>query len=106
MITIHKSHWFQPELWAWITALVLLGLFPPGVNSLSLCPLDHLGWWCPGDGLGLAISQVLHMKFMTSIETHLLGIPATLFLLIRSTQLIFTFYINQPRMYANTKIST
>jgi hypothetical protein len=98
--------WFHPELAAWVVAVFFLGFFPPSDGSTSLCLLDYYGWWCPGEGLGRAISHTLHMNWMTSLQTHPLGIPVTLYLLIRIVQLISNIVQRNIYTYANTKIST
>lgn len=71
------------ELTLWITALTLLGSADP-VNHqyghhFTLCPLANLGFhWCPGCGLGRAMTQVLHGNVSESFRYHWLGLPAVM----------------------------
>ncbi|MGZ3871619.1 MAG: DUF2752 domain-containing protein [Mucilaginibacter sp.] len=73
------------ELCFWIAALVSLALADPASQShFSLCPLKMLGiTWCPGCGLGHAISFLLHGVIQASFHAHWLGIPALLGILHR-----------------------
>lgn len=71
------------ELIFWIIALTLLAVAEPQdhkqVNHFSLCPLANLGLnWCPGCGLGRAITQFFHGNLTESIRQHWFGIPAVL----------------------------
>ena len=70
------------EPFVWIGALVYFALIDPSAStSLSICPLHNLGFqYCPGCGLGRSISFLLHGDILSSIQTHLLGIPAALVL--------------------------
>jgi hypothetical protein len=69
----------------WTAALVWLALMDPaGGSHVSLCPLIALGCdWCPGCGLGRAISCVLHGDLAGSFHHHFLGIPAVVILVSR-----------------------
>ena len=74
---------FPAELILWLTALLLLaaarldGLH--GSPHFSLCPLAAAGLsWCPGCGLGRAVTQAMHGNFRESLQLHLMGIPAIL----------------------------
>lgn len=72
------------EAFIWIAALIALAFTNPVEQCSSLCPLSHLGFsWCPGCGLGHAISWLFRGEFMQSIEAHPLGIPAVIILLWR-----------------------
>jgi hypothetical protein len=66
------------ELCFWIVALVSLAIANPTNQShFSLCPLKLLGiTWCPGCGLGHAISFLFHGDIKSSFHAHWLGIPA------------------------------
>ncbi|PAW92790.1 hypothetical protein CKK33_04490 [Mucilaginibacter sp. MD40] len=66
-------------------ALVCLALTNPAAQGhFSLCPLKLLGIaWCPGCGLGHAISFLLHGDLKSSFQAHWLGLPVLLVLLYR-----------------------
>lgn len=81
----------------WICAIAYLALFVNPVEThFTICPLSNLGFdFCPGCGLGNAISLLFRGKIGHSIETHLLGIPALIFLLLRIISIIkFNFTIH------------
>jgi hypothetical protein len=73
------------ELVFWITALVALALADPtNQTHFTLCPLKLLGFtWCPGCGLGHAISFLLHGDIKSSFHAHWLGMPALVIILYR-----------------------
>jgi hypothetical protein len=73
----------------WIMALAVLALSDPHEQShFILCPLRLLGFkWCPGCGLGHAISFLFHGDVQASLHAHWLGIPALLMILYRILQL-------------------
>jgi hypothetical protein len=73
------------ELVFWTAALISLGLTNPGSEShFTLCPLKSLGFtWCPGCGMGHAISFLLRGDIKSSIHAHWLGIPAVIVILHR-----------------------
>ncbi|HEY1113578.1 MAG TPA: DUF2752 domain-containing protein [Chitinophagaceae bacterium] len=64
----------------WLSALVVLFFLEEGGPSLCLFKFAGLSS-CPGCGLGHAIHYALHGAFRQSLEAHLLGVPATAFLL-------------------------
>jgi hypothetical protein len=73
------------EAWIWTCALIWLAFSDPtaGVH-FSLCPLRALGVdFCPGCGLGRAVSYALHGQLAASLHCHLLGIPAIVVLASR-----------------------
>ena len=81
------------ELIFWIAALVLLGLAEPQTHDhehhFTLCPLANMGIeWCPGCGIGRAITQVLHGNLTESIKLQWFGIPALLIIVYRIVILI------------------
>jgi hypothetical protein len=81
------------ELIFWVTALVLLGIAEPEqhghVHHFTLCPLANLGIdWCPGCGVGRAITQALHGNLAESFGQHWFGIPALLIILYRIVVLL------------------
>jgi len=73
------------ELIFWIVALVCLALTNPAAQGhFTLCPLKLLGIaWCPGCGLGHAISFLLHGDLKSSFHAHWLGLPVLLALIYR-----------------------
>ncbi|WP_454804557.1 DUF2752 domain-containing protein [Mucilaginibacter phyllosphaerae] len=65
---------------------------PAGQGHFSLCPLKLLGiTWCPGCGLGHAISFLFRGDVRSSFHAHWLGIPVLLVLLYR----IYTLALNK-----------
>jgi hypothetical protein len=66
------------ELIFWIAALTALAIANPAAESqYSLCPFKALGiTWCPGCGIGHAISWLLRGDIAKSWQTHWLGVPA------------------------------
>ena len=81
---------FPVEAVFWVTALLLLLQFEPGVGShVAICPLQLAGFdGCPGCGIGRSISLAMQGHFKASFEYHLLGIPALLIILNRIYHLI------------------
>jgi hypothetical protein len=81
------------ELTFWIVALTCLAFTnPAGEGHFSLCPLKMLGiTWCPGCGLGHAISYLFRGDIKSSFHAHWLGIPVLAVLLYR----IYTLVINK-----------
>jgi len=79
-----------PEPFIWSAALIYLAFLDPfGPVMVSLCPLHNLGFsFCPGCGLGLAISYFLHGEIAMSLESHPLGIAATVILVFRVVSVI------------------
>ncbi|HJP64112.1 MAG TPA: DUF2752 domain-containing protein [Mucilaginibacter sp.] len=73
------------ELAIWIAALFALALTDPaGKVHFSLCPLKAMGiTWCPGCGLGHAISWLFRGDIRNSWHAHWLGIPALGIILYR-----------------------
>ncbi len=78
------------ETLVWISALVYLAIYNPYVRSeFTFCPFSNLGFHnCPGCGLGRSVSFLLHGDVRLSIQTHILGIPATVLLLYRTVSLL------------------
>lgn len=78
------------ETVTWIAALTYLAIHNPYVQTaFSICPLENLGFhYCPGCGLGRSVSFILHGDVMRSVETHLLGIPATIIIIFRTFSLL------------------
>lgn len=81
------------ELIFWIAALLLLAFAEPQdhlhEHHFTLCPFANLGIkWCPGCGLGRAITQLFHGNLTESLKLHRLGIPAVLIIGYRIAVLI------------------
>ena len=90
------------ELIFWITALLLLGAASLHVQDsgphFTLCPLANMGFdWCPGCGIGRAISQALHGNFKASLNEHWFGIPA---LLIIGNRIVILIKMNLKSLRA------
>jgi hypothetical protein len=72
------------EVVVWILALLLLAFANPEEHHFSLCPVSNLGFtWCPGCGVGRAISCILQGNILGSFKFHWFGIPALVILLYR-----------------------
>lgn len=78
------------ELLVWPTALLLLYFMDPHRHGEhSLCILKRIGLaFCPGCGLGHAISFLLHGQWSDSQKAHPLGPFAILVLGYRIVQLV------------------
>ncbi len=78
------------ETIVWITGLIYLAVHNPYVQTeFSICPLENFGFhYCPGCGLGRSVSFLLHGEPVRSLQTHILGIPATIILLSRTFSLM------------------
>jgi hypothetical protein len=79
----------------WITALLLLALMDPAEDPhYSLCFFKWAGIsFCPGCGLGHAISWLFRGELIASFKSHPLGIFALTVLLHRIYVLIKKRYI-------------
>jgi hypothetical protein len=59
------------EAWCWLGILAAAALTDPTAPPLlELCPLDHLGLWCPGDGLGTGLAYALRFDLAASFASH------------------------------------
>ncbi|MFN0158148.1 MAG: DUF2752 domain-containing protein [Bacteroidota bacterium] len=77
-------HTIGPEPIIWLLAFLYLAIIDPATSTFSLCPLHTLGFqYCPGCGLGRSISFLLHGNIIASIDAHIVGIPATVILILR-----------------------
>ncbi|HPH84853.1 MAG TPA: DUF2752 domain-containing protein [Ferruginibacter sp.] len=60
----------------------------------SLCFFKWIGFSsCPGCGIGHAIHHALHFEFDLSWQEHVLGIPATVILLMQIAKPFFKYKI-------------
>lgn len=95
-LQIHRMKHLKPfplELLFWSCALVLLATSNANEHHFTLCPLANLGFeWCPGCGLGRAITALFHGEVLASIKHHWLGIPALALMLKRMYQLSKPFF--------------
>ncbi|WP_299352472.1 DUF2752 domain-containing protein [Mucilaginibacter sp.] len=68
------------ELIFWVAAIIALAVANSAIESqYTLCPLKLMGiTWCPGCGIGHAISWLLHGDIVRSWHAHWLGVPALL----------------------------
>lgn len=83
---------FPAELLIWLIALISLACTDPQAHHFTLCPLANLGLtWCPGCGLGRAISYIFHADISGSFRQHWFGIPALFILLHRIGRLSHKF---------------
>jgi len=81
--------WHNLEAFIWLAALISLAFHDPALAHYSLCPLKNLGiGFCPGCGLGHAISYFFQGKILLSLETHPLGIIALVLLSYRIISII------------------
>jgi len=94
------------ELVFWTVALVSLALTDPTAEPhFALCPLKLLGFtWCPGCGLGHAISWLFHGNIKASVHAHWLGIPAVI-VIVHRIYVLGSLIKNSPFKYAHSPIS-
>ncbi|GJQ61294.1 MAG: hypothetical protein SCALA702_03470 [Melioribacteraceae bacterium] len=69
----------------WLVGLIYLySIDPYACEHFSFCLFNMMGIdFCPGCGVGNAISLFMHGEFLMSFEHHPLGIPAFLIILYR-----------------------
>ncbi|MFH1862370.1 MAG: DUF2752 domain-containing protein [bacterium] len=77
--------WLNLEVCIWLLGLMYLALLNPSTSThLHFCGFQLLGFErCPGCGLGLSISFLLHGDLSASWRTHPLGIFALIILILR-----------------------
>ncbi|MFD0832673.1 DUF2752 domain-containing protein [Mucilaginibacter boryungensis] len=84
------------ELLFWIAALIALAFSDPAQPHFVLCPFRRMGiTWCPGCGIGHAISYLFRGNISASFHAHWFGIPVLGVLLWR----VYTLALNQYRTY-------
>jgi hypothetical protein len=86
------------KIWSLIgfeAAVWILGLFflifihIPGETHFTICPLANLGLeFCPGCGLGNSISYLFSGDFLSSFQSHPLGIFALIIIVLRIISII------------------
>ena len=85
-----KFFWHKKEAFFWIAALIFLASQDPGNHHYTLCPISNMGFdFCPGCGLGRAISYFFRGDFVESLYAHPLGIAAVFILVYRSYRILF-----------------
>jgi hypothetical protein len=88
------------EAFIWIAALTALAFTSPVEECYSLCPLHNLGIdWCPGCGLGHAISWLFRGDFLRSFQAHPLGIPAVIIIGYRIVNIFRKNYLYRNYTY-------
>ena len=93
------------ELLFWVSALIGLAVAKEEIHGhgshSTLCLLANLGFdWCPGCGIGRAITHLLHGNLEASFAHHMLGVPALIIILFRIRELIML----QVKWYKNYKL--
>jgi hypothetical protein len=84
---------FPFEAVCWVAGLLSLALLNPTTPHFSICPLKHLGLdFCPGCGLGTAISFLFHGDLTASFQAHPLGIFAAIVLSFRTIDLTRQYF--------------
>lgn len=73
------------ELLFWIGSLVAILLIDPNSSShFTLCPISQAGFsWCPGCGLGRAMSLLIRGEFQASWDMHPLALLAYVVIISR-----------------------
>ena len=67
----HRLQTIPLELILWIGSIIAILTINPYSDSVSLCPLDNLGFdWCPGCGLGRGMNLLVRGEFLASWEMH------------------------------------
>jgi len=93
---IWKLLGFEAIIWT-AGLLYLIFLHTPGEKEFTICPFYNLGIdFCPGCGLGDSISYLINGEFISSFQTHPLGIFALLIITFR----VITIIKNNWRKYA------
>ena len=83
------KYFFQPVIWT--IALALLYSLDRATTNGTICIFSLAGFEnCPGCGIGHAISEALHLNFFKSYETHVMGIPATIILILHIIRTIIS----------------
>lgn len=93
---LYKIEW---EALMWLSSLIYLYLICPyEIQHFTFCPYKNLGIeFCPGCGIGKSISFLYYFDFISSFQTHPLGIFAFVILVYRIFRLIKQKYFNKKR---------
>jgi hypothetical protein len=93
------------ELLFWISAIAWLANINPYEPHFSFCLFSIIGFeWCPGCGIGHAISMCLHRDFNASFSTHPLGLFGLMVIIHRIIKLIinqfqFQSIVNKVKIF-------
>lgn len=91
---------FPFEALIWFSGLLVLYLNPVGDSHFTICPLKNAGFdFCPGCGLGTAVSLLLHGEVVDSLHAHPLGIFALIILSFRIVNLTKLYFQNYGKSY-------
>ena len=82
MAILNKYFFRYFELSAWVAGLTWLALIDPSAAThFDLCAFKWIGFsFCPGCGLGHAVSWLFHGDMQRSLQAHPLGILAVVVL--------------------------
>lgn len=84
------SQRFPLEAIVWMCSLALLLIFEPSGNHYSFCLFSNIGLtFCPGCGLGHAISYLFHGDLVASFNSHPMAIPVVAVLGYRIITLVY-----------------
>ena len=84
------SQRFPLEAIVWICSLALLLIFEPSGSHYSLCLFSNIGLtFCPGCGLGHAISYLFHGDLVASFNSHPMAILVVAVLGYRIITLVY-----------------
>ncbi|TRX62515.1 DUF2752 domain-containing protein [Carboxylicivirga sp. M1479] len=78
------------EAYFWLIALVSLAVSSPDdASHYTLCIFKNLGFdFCPGCGLGHAITYLFHGQLIESWQSHPLALVAIIVLVYRSVSIL------------------
>jgi hypothetical protein len=98
---IRVSKRFPWEAVIWFAGLAFLALQPIDVQThFTLCPLALSGIeWCPGCGLGHAITLLFHGEFVSSFNVHPLAFFAVIVLSLRIINLTKKYLTKHGESY-------
>jgi hypothetical protein len=87
--------WHNLEAFVWAGALISLAIHNPEAQHYTFCPIKNLGFeFCPGCGLGHAISYFFHGEFTKSFYAHPLGVFAIVLLIYRIILIFRNYWID------------
>lgn len=90
---------FPFEALFWLTSLAVLAMLDTDTSHFSICPLKNIGFdFCPGCGLGTAISLLFHGRLQDSFSAHPLGVFTAIVLSYRIIDLT-KLYIRYGKSY-------
>lgn len=96
--SLHPVRYFLFLHFEWIallSGLVLMVLHNPYSSSASICIIDRMGFtFCPGCGLGASVAYLFRGEFLSSLQSHPLGLPAVIVIMAR----VITILIRNSRL--------